>query len=192
MRESVQIAFVATGLGLFVAFPLAVLASRNIVVRRAVVLGTRIVLLLLRGIPELIVAVIFVSAMGLGPVPGTLALTIVTATFAAKLFADALEEVDPSPREALIAVGASRKQEFVSAVLPQALPAILGQVLYVLDVNLRSSTVLGIVGGGGIGFLLLGSMRVLEYETTGAIVISIFVIVYAIELVGSLVRRLLR
>ena len=192
MRESVQIAFVATGLGLFVAFPLAVLASRNIVVRRAVVLGTRIVLLLLRGIPELIVAVIFVSAMGLGPVPGTLALTIVTATFAAKLFADALEEVDPSPREALIAVGASRKQEFVSAVLPQALPAILGQVLYVLDVNLRSSTVLGIVGGGGIGFLLLESMRVLEYETTGAIVISIFVIVYAIELVGSLVRRLLR
>ncbi|NBQ99574.1 MAG: phosphonate ABC transporter, permease protein PhnE [Actinobacteria bacterium] len=192
MTESVQIAFVATGLGLFLSVPLGILGARNIVVRRVIVLSTRVTLLLLRGIPELIVAVIFVSAMGLGPVPGTLALTLVTATFTSKLFADTLEEVDPSPREALVAVGASRVQEFVAAVVPQALPGIVSQTLYILDVNLRSSTVLGIVGGGGIGFLLLGSLRVLEYQTTGAVVLSIFLIVYFIELVGSIVRRLLR
>ena len=88
--------------------------------------------------------------MGLGPVPGTLALTIGTATFMAKLIGDALEEVQQAPREGVSATGASRVQEFISAVLPQALPNLVSQTLYMLDVNLRSSTVLGIVGGGGI------------------------------------------
>jgi phosphonate transport system permease protein len=81
-------------------------------------------------------------------------------------------------------------QEFFSSVLPQALPNLVSQTLYMLDVNLRSSTVLGIVGGGGIGFLLLGSIRVLDEATVGAIIITIFVLVYAIELLGSFVRWL--
>jgi len=142
----------------------------------------------LRGLPELVVAVLFVSAMGLGPVPGTLALTVGTATFMAKLIGDALEEVSSAPREAVFATGASGVQEFFSAVLPQALPNLVSQTLYMLDVNLRSSTVLGIIGGGGIGFLLLSALRVLEEQTVGAIIIVIFVIVYAIELLGSFVR----
>ena len=104
---------------------------------------TRGLLLFIRGIPELIFAVIFVAAMGLGPVPGTLALTIATATFMAKLIGDALEEVQQAPREGVSATGASRLQEFISAVLPQALPNLVSQSLYMLDVNLRSSTVLG-------------------------------------------------
>jgi len=147
-------------------------------------------LLLIRGLPELIVAVLFVAAMGLGPVPGSLALALGTATFMAKLIGDALEEVQESPREGVSATGASRVQEFFSSVLPQALPNLVSQTLYMLDVNLRSSTVLGIVGGGGIGFLLLGSIRVLDEATVGAIIITIFVLVYAIELLGSFVRWL--
>lgn len=126
------------------------------------------------------------------PVPGTLALTVVTASFSAKLFAEALEEVDAAPREAVVAVGAGKIQEFFASVVPQFMPAFTGHFLYILDVNLRSSTVLGIVGGGGIGFLLLNSMRVLEFQTTGAIVIAIFGIVLAIELIGNWVRQLLR
>ena len=190
--ESVVIAVIATGLGLFIAIPLSLLAARNIMTKKILSTITRLLMLAFRGIPELIIAVIFVSAMGLGPVPGTLALTVVTASFSAKLFAEALEEVDPSPREAVVAVGAGKVQEFFAAVVPQFMPAFTGHFLYILDVNLRSSTVLGIVGGGGIGFLLLNSMRVLEFQTTGAIVMAIFGIVLAIELIGNWVRQLLR
>ena len=191
MSESLAIAFISTTLGLFIAIPLGLLSSRNIVVRKMVFVGTRSMLVVFRGIPELIIAVLFVSAMGLGPVPGTLALTLVTAFFMSKLIADTFEEVDPSPREAIFATGATRMQELFGSVLPQAMPALVSQILYMLDVNLRSSTVLGIVGGGGIGFLLLGSIRVFEFGTTGAVVFSIFVVVYAIELVGSWVRGVL-
>ena len=190
--ESVVIAVIATGLGLFIAVPLSLLAARNIMTKKILSTVTRLLMLAFRGIPELIIAVIFVSAMGLGPVPGTLALTVVTASFSAKLFAEALEEVDAAPREAVVAVGAGKIQEFFASVVPQFMPAFTGHFLYILDVNLRSSTVLGIVGGGGIGFLLLNSMRVLEFQTTGAIVISIFAIVLAIELIGNWVRQLLR
>jgi phosphonate transport system permease protein len=190
--ESVVIAVIATGLGLLIAFPLSLLAARNIMTKRILSTVTRLVMLAFRGIPELIIAVIFVSAMGLGPVPGTLALTVVTASFSAKLFAEALDEVDAAPREAVVAVGAGKIQEFFASVVPQFMPAFTGHFLYILDVNLRSSTVLGIVGGGGIGFLLLNSMRVLEFQTTGAIVMAIFGIVLAIELIGNWVRQLLR
>ena len=188
MLETTAIGFTATLLGLVIAIPLGILSARNIILRRSVILLSRGVLLLIRGLPELIVAVLFVAAMGLGPVPGTLALTIGTATFMAKLIGDALEEVQEAPREGVSATGATRVQEFISAVLPQALPNLVSQTLYMLDVNLRSSTVLGIVGGGGIGFLLLGSIRVLDEATVGAIIITIFVLVYAIELLGTFVR----
>jgi phosphonate transport system permease protein len=190
MLETIAIGFVATALGLLIAIPLGILTARNIIIRRLVAILTRGMLLFIRGIPELIFAVIFVAAMGLGPVPGTLALAIATATFMAKLIGDALEEVQQAPRDGVSAVGASRLQEFISAVLPQALPNLVSQVLYMLDVNLRSSAVLGIVGGGGIGFLLISAIRGFETETVGAIVLLIFVIVYAIELLGSFVRRI--
>jgi hypothetical protein len=95
-----------------------------------------------------------------------------------------------APREGVSATGASRLQEFISAVLPQALPNLVSQSLYMLDVNLRSSTVLGIVGGGGIGFLLISAIRGFETETVGAIALVIFVIVYAIKLLGAFVRRI--
>jgi len=190
IRETVAIGFIATTLGLLLSIPLGILSARNIVVKRAVFGTTRLFLLGLRGLPELIVAVLFVAAMGLGPVPGTLALTLGTATFMAKLIGDALEEVSPVPREAVFATGATGVQEFFTSVVPQALPNLVSQTLYMLDVNLRSSTVLGIIGGGGIGFLLLSALRVLQEPTVGAIIIVIFVIVYAIELVGSFVRWL--
>jgi phosphonate transport system permease protein len=188
MLETTAIGIIATALGLVIAIPLGILTARNIIIRRLVVTITRGILLLIRGLPELILAVIFVAAMGLGPVPGTLALTIGTATFMAKLIGDALEEVQQAPREGVSATGASRTQEFISAVLPQALPNLVSQTLYMLDVNLRSSTVLGIVGGGGIGFLLISAIRGYETQTVGAIILVIFGIVYAIELLGAFVR----
>lgn len=190
MVESIAVAFVSTALGAIVSLPLGLLAARNIVVHKWVSVVSRLLMLALRGTPELIIAVIFVAAMGLGPVPGTFALVVGTAGFFGKLIADALEEINPIPREAVFATGASRLQEIATSVLPQASPALVSSLLYVLDINLRVSAVLGIVGGGGIGFLLFNSLRVLQFETTGAIIVSIFVVVYAIELLASYIRKI--
>jgi len=152
----------------------------------------RIIVLAVRGIPELIIAVIFVSAMGLGPVSGTLAMSIAVMVFGGKLFADSLEEVSPAPREALVSVGASRSQEFVSAVIPQFVPSFIAHLFYMFDVFFRSSTILGIVGGGGIGFLLISSIRVYEFQLTLTIIIAVFAIVLVIEWLGLIIKRLYR
>jgi len=93
------------------------------------------------------------------------------------------------PREAVFTTGATRLQESTTSVIPQALPAIIGNLLYVLDINLRASAILGIVGAGGIGTLLMSSIKVLQLQTTGAIILSIFVIVYGIELLAGWVRK---
>jgi len=190
--ESLAISIVSTFIGVLVALPLGVLMARNINVRRFFSFGTRIGVLALRGIPELIIAVIFVSAMGLGPVPGTLALSVTVAVFAAKLFADSLEEVNPAPREAVAAVGASKVQEFFAAVVPQFISPFVSNLFYLLDVFFRSSTVLGIVGGGGIGYLLIQSIKVYQFKITMAIVISIYLIVLVIEWLGLGMRRLFK
>jgi phosphonate transport system permease protein len=107
----------------------------------------------------------------------------------AKLVADAVEEVNPTPREAVFAVGATRTQEIATSVVPQAIPAIVSNLLYALDINLRTSTILGIVGGGGIGFILFNALRVLKLQTVGAVLITIFVVVYAIELLSGWIRK---
>lgn len=189
MTESIAVAFLATFLGLLFSLPIGLLAARNVAAHRVVYGFARLLLVFLRGTPELIVAVIFIAAIGLGPVAGTFALVIGTTGFFSKLIADAAEEVDPVPREAVFSTGATRLQESTTSVIPQALPAIVGNLLYVLDINLRTSAILGIVGGGGIGTLLFNSLRVLQLQTTGAIIVTIFVIVYAIELLAGWVRK---
>jgi len=187
--ESIAIALMATFFGFIFALPLGLLAARNVTANKIVYALARIMVTLLRGTPELIVCVIFVAAMGLGPIPGIFALVIGTTGFFAKLIADAAEEVDPLPREAVFTTGATRLQESTTSVIPQALPAIIGNLLYVLDINLRASAILGIVGAGGIGTLLMSSIKVMQLQTTGAIILSIFVIVYSIELLAGWVRK---
>ena len=136
-----------------------------------------------------IVAVIFVAALGLGPKPGVLALAIGLYGFATKLFADSIEEVKEGPRDGIRATGASGLQEAFSGVLPQVMPSLVSNSLYLLDVSIRSSTVLGIVGGGGIGFALLQGAKLLKWDLLGGLLILIFVIVYGIELLSGWVRR---
>jgi phosphonate transport system permease protein len=187
--ETVAIALVATAIGTILTVPFAFLSARNVAPNRVVHFVARGWILVVRCIPELVLALVFVAAIGLGPVPGVFALSLATVGFLSKLIADGLEEVDPSPREAVAATGAGRLQETATSVVPQAVPALVGSVLYMLDVNIRLSTILGIVGAGGIGFLLGESVRTLHLETTGAILVAVFVIVYAIELLGGWIRR---
>lgn len=192
MVETVAIGVVATVLGVVLMAPLAFLSARNVAPSSGVYYAARTVLVLLRSIPELIVAIIFVAAMGLGPVPGVFALALGTVGFLAKLMADSLEEIDAGPREAVLATGATRLQEPATSVVPQAMPAFVSNALYALDINIRTSTILGIVGGGGIGFLLFNSIRTLNLQVTGAILVLIFGVVYAIELFSGWLRKQLR
>jgi len=189
MTETLAIAAVSTVLGSLLSIPLGFLAAANVTVNKFVYGITRVVLVIIRGIPELILAIVFVAATGLGPVAGIFALSIGTAGFLAKLIADSIEEISELPREAVSATGASRFQELFVSVIPQVMPSLIGQLLYTFDINIRSSAILGIVGGGGIGFLLFNSMKVLRFDTTGAIILAIFIVVYLIEILAGYVRK---
>lgn len=187
--ETVLMGFAATFLALIFAVPTGFLAARNVAPARWIYVTARTFILGVRALPDLIVAVIFVAALGLGPKPGVLALAIGLFGFATKLFADAIEEVQEGPRDGIRATGASRLQESFSGVLPQVMPSLVGNSLYLLDVSIRGSTVLGIVGGGGIGFPLLQGAKLLKWDLLGGLLILIFLIVYAIELLAGWVRR---
>jgi len=187
--ETVQMGFAATGLSLIFAIPTALLAARNVAPARWIYNAARSFILGVRALPDLIVAVIFVAALGLGPQPGVLALAIGLYGFSTKLFADSIEEIKEGPRDGVRATGASGLQETFTSVLPQAMPAIIGHSLYVLDVSLRASTVLGIVGAGGIGFPLVQGTRLFQFELVGGLLICIFALVYAIEILAAWVRK---
>jgi phosphonate transport system permease protein len=186
--QTVAIAVVATAIGIVLSIPAGILAARNITPNAAVYWVARGWILLVRAVPELILAVVFVAALGLGPVAGACALALASIGFLAKLVADAVEEIDPGPLEAVRAVGGGWWKTLFAAVIPQALPAMVGSSLYMFDVNVRTSTILGIVGAGGIGYLLFESIRTLNFDVAGAIVLVIFVIVYAIERLSGWIR----
>jgi len=189
MFITLQVAFAATVIGAILALPVGVLAARNVAPRSWLGKMFRIFIVCVRGVPELILAIIFVVMIGLGAVAGTLALAIGAIGLFGKLVADSVEEVDPGVEQALRATGASRIQVFFSATLPQALPAIIGHLLYQLDVNIRSATLLGIVGAGGIGYYLLQASRVREFGTVTLITLSLFGIVMLVELIAIWLRR---
>ena len=187
--ETIMMGFAATALALLFALPTAFLAARNVAPARWVYGVARLFILAVRALPDLIVAVIFVAALGLGPKPGVLALSIGLYAFAAKLFADAFEEVSEGPRDGIRATGATRVQESFGGVMSQAMPSVVGNSLYLLDISIRSSTVLGIVGAGGIGYSLIAGARLLKWDMIGGLLIILFIIVYAIELLAGWVRK---
>jgi phosphonate transport system permease protein len=189
---TVKIAFAATLMGAVLALPVGALAARNVAPSPAVQRVFRIFVVTVRGVPELVLAVVFVVVTGLGAVAGALALGIGAIGLLGKLVADSLEEVDPGVEQALRATGAGRWQVFFSATLPQAAPAFVGHLLYQLDVNIRSATLLGIVGAGGIGFHLQNAARVLEFGVVTTVMLLVFATVLIVELLAVWLRRVVR
>jgi phosphonate transport system permease protein len=189
---TVKIALAATLMGAVLALPVGALAARNVAPSAAVQRLCRIFVVSVRGVPELVLAIVFVVVTGLGPVAGALALGIGAIGLLGKLVADSLEEVDPGVEQALRATGAGRWQVFFSATLPQAAPAFVGHLLYQLDVNIRSATLLGIVGAGGIGFHLQNAARVLEYGVVTTVMLLVFATVLLVELLAVWLRRVVR
>lgn len=189
---TLQIALAATLLGLILALPIGVLAARNVVADRWVHGTFRVLIVIIRGIPELILAIIFVVISGLGGVAGTLALAVGAVGLLSKLVADSLEETDTDVQDALRAAGASEAQIFFSATVRQAAPAFIAHSMYLLDTNIRSATLLGVVGAGGVGFLLLNASRINQFDVVTMILLLMVGVVPIVEALSMWLRRTVR
>ena len=187
--ETVDLAIFGTVFGVLMAVPLAVMAASNVTPARPLYYLARGVIALTRAVPDLVWALLFVTAVGLGPFPGALALSVHSIGMLGRLFAEVIEDMDFGPVEALTLTGASRLQVFTHAVVPGVLPSLLGISLYRFDENLRSSLVLGFVGAGGIGFRLLTAMNLFQYQTVSLLLIATFILVMAAERGSALLRR---
>ena len=189
LLETFQMAVVGTVLGVILSVPLAVLAARGLSPHPAVYYATRGLISFFRTVPDLIWALFFVIAVGLGPAAGTLAIMIDTIGFCGRFFAEAMEETDHGPREALTALGASRTGVVFSAVVPQALPSFINTALFSLEKATRSSVVLGLVGAGGIGIELKVAMDLFQYDLAATIILAIFLLVLVVEQTSAWLRR---
>lgn len=187
--ETVAMAFLGTLLGALFAFPLSFLASKNITRYRPLQFGTRRFADLLRSFDYLIWALIFVRAIGLGPLAGIMAIAIVeTGTFI-KLYSEAIENLDRKQIDGVTAAGGNWLHRIGFGVLPQVLPMMLSNTLYMFEHNVRSASILGIVGAGGIGFLLADRIRAYELQEACLIIILVILTVYAIDYLSKLLRE---
>jgi phosphonate transport system permease protein len=187
--ETIDIGVFGTVFGVVFALPLAVLAARNTTPAKPIYFLARAVIAFARAVPDLVWALIFVTAVGLGPFPGGLAIAVHSVGMLGRLFAEVIEDMDTGPVEALTMTGATRMQIFSHAVVPGVLPSLLGITLYRLDENIRSSLVLGFVGAGGLGFELLSAMNLFQYRTVSLLLLVTFVLVMAAERMSAALRR---
>lgn len=190
MLVTVQIALWGTALAVVMAVPLGLLCSANIV-PVWVYQPARRIMDACRAINEMVFAMLFIVAVGLGPFAGVLAIWIHTMGVLAKLFAEAVEAIDPRPVEGVRATGAGPIEEIVYGVIPQVLPLWLSFALYRFESNVRSASVVGIVGAGGIGTVLWEIIRSFQYAQTCAVMIIIIVFVTAIDITSAQIRKVL-
>ena len=178
-----------TVFALVVAFFLAPLASRNFTPNMVVYRIARELLNFMRAMPDLLLALIFVTALGLGPLPGALALGVHTAGFLGKFFAESLERVDKGVCEGVASTGANFAQMVMYAGWPSILREALGNVLYILDRNVRMASVLGLVGAGGIGLALHDTLRLFEYGQSAALILVILATNLLIDYASAWLRK---
>ena len=188
MFETIEIAFLGTFLAIVLSIPLGLFSARNLAPNYFVYLVCKTIVIFFRAIPEFIIAMILVIAIGFGAMPGVLALGLHTMGFLAKFYAEDIEHVNKGPIEALKASGASKGQIISFAVIPQIIPSFIANNLYILDRNIRMATMLGIVGAGGIGYELQSSFRMFEYQKVSAIIIIIFFTIFIIDHISSYIR----
>lgn len=187
--ETFDTALFGTVFGTLLALPLAVLAARNVTPSPLLYALARGTIGVTRAVPDLIWALLFVTAVGLGPFPGALALAVHSIGMLGRLFAEVIEDMDTGPVDALTLTGASRLQVFTHAVVPGVAPSLLGIALFRLDENVRSSLVLGFVGAGGIGFQILTAMNLFQYRDVSFYLLLTFALVVAVERVSAALRR---
>ena len=188
MIETIEIAFLGTFIAIVLSIPLGLFSARNLAPNYFVYLVCKTIVIFFRAIPEFIIAMILVIAIGFGAMPGVLALGLHTMGFLAKFYAEDIEHINQGPIDALKSSGANKSQIISFGVIPQILPAFVANNLYILDRNVRMATMLGIVGAGGIGYELQSSFRMFEYERVSAIIILIFVTIFIIDHLSAFIR----
>jgi len=188
-RITLYIAFMGTVLSIPGALLLAVLGARTTSPNVVVYQAARSLMSFLRAVPEVVFALIFVTAVGLGPFPGVLALLFHNIGVMGKLWSEAIETVDDGPVDALRVAGADRGQVVAHAVMPAVAPQFVGLLLYRFDVNVRASLVLGLVGAGGIGFLINQSIKLFQFDVMLTQILIVLALVVIVDNVSALLRR---
>tara|TARA_B100000787_G_scaffold162437_1_gene143165 strand:+ start:246 stop:1073 length:828 start_codon:yes stop_codon:yes gene_type:complete len=188
MFETIEIAFLGTFIAIVLSIPLGLFSARNLAPNYFVYILSKTIIIFFRAIPEFIMAMILVIAIGFGAMPGVLALGLHTMGFLAKFYAEDIEHINEGPIDALKSSGATKSQIISFGVIPQILPSFVANNLYILDRNVRMATMLGIVGAGGIGYELQSSFRMFEYERVSAIIILIFVTIFIIDHLSAFIR----
>jgi phosphonate transport system permease protein len=189
MLETFQMAVIASVIGCAIALPIAFLVSRVTAPNLPALIGGRSLLSVVRAIPDILYALVFVAAVGIGPLAGIVALIFFNLGVVAKLLSETVDAVDVGPIEAAQAGGANRSQTVRWAVLPQVLPNYVAYSLYTFELNIRASTVIGVVGAGGIGNLLFTQYRFFNWSNVSMIVVELFVLVMLIEFISIGLRR---
>ena len=187
--ETIALALWGTVISFLLALPLCFLGARNLSPHPVIFHAVRQFFNAIRGINEIIFGLIFVTAVGLGPASGVLALAIHGAGMLGKFFAEAIEEVDQGPINALRATGANALQTIAFGVIPQALPSWIAATLYRLETNLRAATILGMVGAGGIGYELMASVKLFQYQDTAMCVLVILALVMSADFISTRLRE---
>tara|TARA_B100000963_G_C22637763_1_gene678529 strand:+ start:314 stop:1141 length:828 start_codon:yes stop_codon:yes gene_type:complete len=188
MFDTIEIAFLGTFIAIVLSIPLGLCSAKNLTPTFSVFIIAKIIIIFFRAIPEFILAMILVIAVGFGAIPGVLALGLHTMGFLAKFYAEDIEHINKGPIDALKSSGATKLQIISFGVIPQILPAFVANNLYILDRNIRMATMLGVVGAGGIGYQLQSSFRMFEYPKVSAIIIIIFVTIFLIDQLSSFIR----
>lgn len=189
LLDTLAMSVAGTALAVMLSLPLAFLAARNTTPHPVVYQLARGVLNGLRSIPELILGILFVAAVGFGALPGVIALGLHSVGMVGKFFAESIEHVDEAPVEAARAAGGTPLQVVLHGVLPQVLPQMADISVYRWEYNFRASTVMGMVGAGGIGFELMGSLRIMQYQEVAAILLVILAMVTLVDAFSGYLRK---
>jgi phosphonate transport system permease protein len=187
--ETIQMAIIGTTLAVFLSLPFGLLAARNTTPHPVIYQVTRMILNVVRAVPEIIFALIFVSAVGLGPFGGVLALSVGSIGFLGKLYAESIEAIDPQQVLAVRATGAKPLVAFRYGVIPQAFPLIASSTFYLFEHNVRSATILGLVGAGGVGFVITKYLALFQYRHLMGALILIIVTVTMVDRSSDWLRK---
>jgi phosphonate transport system permease protein len=188
LLDTLAMSVAGTALSIALSLPIGLAAARNTTPHPVLYHLARAILNVLRSIPDLIMGIVFVAAVGFGALPGVLALGLHSVGMVAKFFAEAIERASPAPIEAARAVGAKPAQVIIYGVLPQVLSQLADVSIYRWEYNFRASTVLGLVGAGGIGFELIAALRTLEYRQVAAIMVVILATVTIVDAISGWLR----
>lgn len=187
MLETIEMAFIGTIVGVVIALPLSMLAARNLN-NKIIYVPIRGILAAARTFPSILWAILFVIMVGLGPFAGVLAIIMYTVGFIAKLQYESIEAVDPDPVDAVNSIGVSKWQLIRHVVIPESAPHLISQILYMFEYNVRQTSILGLVGAGGIGFYIINYIKFFEYGKAAVFMIVVLIAVLIIDFVSVKIR----